>query len=54
MTDDEVCPHCHLPPVLPTECTPEINAAIESDLARDWDLFEAGRQHGITHNAPKK
>jgi hypothetical protein len=45
----QVCPHCHLPAVLPEPCTPAVNAVIETQLARDADLFEAGRQHGIVH-----
>lgn len=44
-----VCPHCHLPPILPEVCTLEINAILEQRIARDAELFEAGRQHGLTH-----
>jgi len=42
------CPHCQLPPVLPEVCTPEIHAAIEQNIARDWALFDAGMQHEAT------
>jgi hypothetical protein len=31
---------------MPTHCTPDINAAIEAAIARDWDIFLAGWQHG--------
>jgi hypothetical protein len=49
----KACPHCHLPPVMPDECTPEINAVIEAETARDWELFEAGRQHEAKHRLVK-
>ena len=40
------CPHCHLPPVLPDICTPELNAVIEENIARDWDLYHHGYNLG--------
>lgn len=46
---ERVCPHCHLPARLPDVCTPEINDAINAQIERDWQTFEAGRQHGIKH-----
>jgi hypothetical protein len=41
-----VCPHCGLPPVLPDVCTPEVNEAIEKQIARDWELFTEGYKLG--------
>ena len=41
-----VCPHCHLPAVLPDICTPEINAVIEDGIGRSGQLYEAGYRAG--------
>jgi hypothetical protein len=46
---EEICPHCHLPAVLPEACTPTLYDAIEAQVTRDWEVFEAGRQHGIAY-----
>jgi hypothetical protein len=39
------CPHCKLPPVLPEQCTPEIHAVIEEQIAMDGKMFYAGMEH---------
>jgi Protein of unknown function (DUF551) len=49
---EESCPHCHLPRVLPEVCTPELNAVIEANIARDWDLYGAGYTAGKRQAQP--
>jgi hypothetical protein len=44
------CPHCGLPPVLPEICTPDVNAAIERNIARDGEAFYAGMEHEAQHH----
>lgn len=41
-----VCPHCHLPPVLPETCTPAIGAVLDREIVRDGHLYEAGYEAG--------
>lgn len=43
---DLICPHCHLPAVLPEICTPEVNEVISEQIDRDADLFNAGYAQG--------
>lgn len=43
-----ICPHCHLPAVMPEVCTPAVNAAIEERIASDAEMFTAGREHART------
>jgi hypothetical protein len=31
------------------ELAAAINAQLDKDIAHDWEIFEAGRQHGLAH-----